>query len=239
LSNALLYPNQQVNKLFAAEGEETLSAVVHEGCIYNIRDDMQKNPYKSIDVIWMEQEKDTLQWYYAYSQTDTAVSPWELNISSFAPLKGSKPIAVPKTLLVGKIYAKSILDYIRTWDMAKPFKEPLSICKDQEYCSLFSVEDRLDLQTINTWGRSGRYEEEIGIAVLFDDLERMVANSKKLNAANAQFLPWIQADAMGKMLFQLKKCLAAKTKNETLQNSVEDHIELVNSSQSRLIGEDV
>ena len=41
--------------------------------IYRIRTNMVTDPYKSIDVAWLVQEKGTLDWVYDYSQTDTGI----------------------------------------------------------------------------------------------------------------------------------------------------------------------
>jgi len=39
----------------------------------------------------------------------------------------------------------------------------------------------------------------VGIAALFEDLQRMVAHSKALNAANPMHLPYRLADMLGKI----------------------------------------
>ncbi len=88
----------------------------------------------------------------------------------------------------------------------------------------------------------------MGIAVLFEDLQRMVAQSKMFNAANPHHLPWRLADMMGmctscayldvsrifyhyfytsgKAIYRLKVTLAEKRDLLALQSSVQqDHEE--------------
>ena len=44
--------------------------------IYHIRSDLEANPYGSVYVTWMSQEKDTLKWLYSYTQTDSGNALW-------------------------------------------------------------------------------------------------------------------------------------------------------------------
>jgi hypothetical protein len=41
--------------------------------IYHIREDMLGNPYRAVQVAWLQQEKGTNQWVYTYTQTDSGM----------------------------------------------------------------------------------------------------------------------------------------------------------------------
>ena len=135
--------NTQVRKMFAATGDGSgggrsggdggvdpatsvtscAPAEWHEGSIYHMNEDMATNPYKSIHVIWLQQEKSSKDWFYSYQQSDNLVSPWELQVSAFQPQSASAikkqsssrdAVHIPKSLLVGKLYSKAVLAYVKT-----------------------------------------------------------------------------------------------------------------------------
>lgn len=47
----------------------------------------------------------------------------------------------------------------------------------------------------------------MGVAVLFNDLDRMINNGKLFNACNNKHLPWRLADALEKCMLSLRRCL--------------------------------
>ena len=238
-SHPSLHVNEQVRKLFASDDGSFVEW--REGSIYHIRPNMRAAPYKAVDVIWFDQELESKNWVYAHMQTDTQCSPWELHSSPYRPKAAVTKDPTPKALLVGKLLPKAILNHIHTWDVAEIFKRKLSLSTDAQYCQLFPrSEDRLDLGVLNTLCTQGRYDTaEVGIAVLFDDLQRMVANSKTLNAANPNFLPFKQADMMEKAISRLKATLADKHGIDSLKEAIKQHKEEAAAAAGPCGGEDI
>ena len=100
-----------------------------------------------------------------------------------------------------------------------------------------SGEDRLDLPCISKLCRKGRYDNDdgggscIGITVLFDDLQKMVQQSKRFNACNRSFLPWRQADMMEQAVLTLKARLAEHHALPSLQSALQQ--DLANAEEDR------
>ena len=135
----------------------------------------------------------------------------------------------------------------------------MSQCRDEEYCALVPApEDRLDLLAIGKLSRKGRYDDSgssssggssdgkgtsggggggaknranIGIVTLFEDLQKMVRNSKRFNDNNRAFLPWRMADMMDKAVFSLKSALASHHGIVSLQNSLQADLDALRESQ--------
>ena len=66
--------------------------------------------------------------------------------------------------------------------------------------------DQLNWSFIEKMEVEGRYESNgnNGLLNLFEDLQRMVDNSKQFNSSNICFLPWRCADMMDKALLDLR-----------------------------------
>jgi hypothetical protein len=124
------------------------------------------------------------------------------------------------------------------FDAAEQFQQDMSNCRDANYCATFpGAEERWDLPRISRLCRQGRYSDDaddasggrayLGILALFQDLARMVQQSKRYNACNAAFLPWRLADMMESAVQRLKRVLAEERDITCLQNSLcEDEREL-------------
>lgn len=83
----------------------------------------------------------------------------------------------------------------------------IKVSEVQEYLDMFpDKKDQLDLTVITSYCSKGRYETDrkgLGIVTLFDDLKRMVKNSKSFNQSNSGFQPYRCADMMEKELLDL------------------------------------
>ncbi len=69
MKHPYLQTNAQVRRLF--QSEEDVTGEWYEGNIYYMNPDWERNPFKSIKVVWLQQEKATDHWLYAYIQTDS------------------------------------------------------------------------------------------------------------------------------------------------------------------------
>jgi hypothetical protein len=50
--------------------------------IYDVRSDYKLQPYLSILVVWLDQDRN-LSWAYKFLQTENECSPWDLEMSSY------------------------------------------------------------------------------------------------------------------------------------------------------------
>eukprot|EP01041_Mallomonas_annulata_P008726 gene8726-18039_t len=240
-----LHVGAQIRRLFAAEPSDASSfdadvedpsvAVSgsmstlgewYEGNIYYTRKDAKTNPYRSILVTWLVQEQGTFDWLYAYSQTDSECSPWDLEVSSFVLAENMRPPVYPKSLRVGTLAPESILNYLKSLDFVYTFQ--MITTEIDEFISMFpDKKDHLDLPTITKLCSKGRYEgaRGVGILTLFDDLQRMVNNSKTFNQCNIHFQPWRLADMLDKELLTLREMLASYHSMTGLLERVEHVLE--------------
>lgn len=69
--------------------------------------------------------------------------------------------------------------------------------------------------------RAAKGTNSVGIGALFEDLARMVANSKAFNACNAHFLPWRMAHMMECAVLGLKARLAREHGIPSLLHSLQ------------------
>jgi len=219
LRSPFLHVGAQVRRLFSNGStrehddensrQPCVSGVWYEGNIYYIRKDIKTNPYNAVTVVWLIQEKDTNDWLYAYTQTDSECSPWDLEISHFVLAENMRPPIYAKALRVGKLTAEPILNHLKSLDFTYPFQMDVSDIK--EYVDMFPDEkDQIDLLKISKLCSKGRYEgaRDVGILTLFDDLQRMVNNGKYFNQCNMSFQPWRLADMLDKELLALRELLA-------------------------------
>ena len=98
---------------------------------------MEENPYCAVHVVWMQQERGTNHWLYAYEQTDpgestlhssvsrfitltnifqfiSVCSPWDLELSTYVLEANIKPPVVPRALLVGTLNPSSVIEFLKT-----------------------------------------------------------------------------------------------------------------------------
>lgn len=80
--------------------------------IYHINQDYRVNPYNSIHVIWLEQEEGTNKWVYEYNQINNLVSPWDIELSTYYLMENVTAPTLPRSLMVGKLSALSIILYV-------------------------------------------------------------------------------------------------------------------------------
>jgi hypothetical protein len=149
-----------------------------------------------------------------------------------------------------------VLFTVRRFDAAEQFDQDMSKCQNADYCAMFpAAEERWDLPRISRLCRQGRYSDDadnasagsgsgsgkhslrgggahLGILALFQDLARMVQQSKRYNACNAAFLPWRLADMMECAVQRLKRVLAEERGIVCLQNSLrEDQREMLQQAE--------
>jgi len=214
LKQPILRFGAQVRKLFATE--DGSCGYWEEGSVYSVSPTLLTDPYQSMRVVWLSQEKETEDWVFAYTQTDCVVSPWEIEASVYVLEEHNlKSQTLPSVLRIGALTPGSVLDYFRGLDFTDLFR--YNVQSSSEYCEMFpNMEDQLDLHVINRWLNQGRYHgnrntpsASLGIATLFRDLDLMIANAKRFNQCNAAFLPWRQADMAEHALKRLRTELVA------------------------------
>jgi len=214
LKQPILRFGAQVRKLFAAE--DGSRGIWEEGSVYFVSPTLLTDPYQSMRVVWLSQEKETEDWVFAYTQTDCIVSPWEIEASVYVLEDHNlRSQTLPSVLRIGALTPGSVLDYFRSSDFSDIFR--YRVQQSDEYCAMFpNKDDQLDLHVISGWLNQGRYHGDrntpsavIGIATLFRDLDLMVLNAKRFNQCNAAFLPWRQADMAEHSLKRLRIELVA------------------------------
>jgi len=150
---------------------------VHLCSIYHVRRNIEDNPYGGILVVWLVQELGHNNWVYDYNQTDNECSPWDLEISDFVLPEHVVSPDLPRELTETLPTATAILSYLYNMDFSYVFKYQVSVI--DEYCSLFPLpKDQLDFGALRMRAKSGVYDGRDGLYLLFDDLDRMVANCK-------------------------------------------------------------
>ena len=123
-------------------------------------------------------------------------------------------------------------------DFVYTFEINLSVCS--EFLKLFpDAKDHLDLPKISKLCGQGRYEagRGVGILTLFDDLQRMVNNSKAFNHCNKDFQPWRLADMLDKELLVLRELLAGNHNMPALLEQVATARELEEERGEEEVGE--
>jgi hypothetical protein len=185
-----------------------------EGIVYYIAPDMESNPWESVRVAWVDKEKETCRWHYAFEQCHNQVSPWELELSAYvlperiADIKGPE---LPAALLVLPFSARDIVDHIRSFDFAWPFM--LDLTQIDEYTSAFPDEaDQLDLLKLSQRTETDFYGppsaiEGVKLLALFADLKAMCAHGKQFNKGNETFQTWCCIDMVEMSVHDLERRL--------------------------------
>lgn len=199
-----------------------------EGIVYHSSPDLATNPYNAISVVWTGQERGTKEWIYLYNQSSNECSPWDLEISRFKRHSHQyRPFKLPKSITgVGHLSAQTILDFLTDHDSAHLFLIPMADLS-HEWREMFpDKKDSLNLIILQTNFGRGRYNGSVGITTLFRDLELMVANGKRFNACNRDFLTWRQIDMYEKTVNLVKRHVAASHNIASLRESVQEQIKL-------------
>jgi hypothetical protein len=205
-----------VRRLFASEDggdDENEAGEWLEGIVYHCpsRDELKRDPYNAVSVVWTSQEAVSLAWVYSYSQASCECSPWDLEATPFKKnVHRYRPPALPRCFSVGTLDAASIIDYLKQCNASEQFNCDV-VTEFPAFREQFPDKaDWLDLKVIAKQAARGRYDgsDHVGIATLFRDLERMVANSKTFNSKNQDFLPWRMADMMEKTVLHIKQHIA-------------------------------
>lgn len=74
---------------------------------------MKEDPYSSVSVVWLDQESNPRQWFYAYHQLDNLCSPWDLQLSAFVLPENVRPVSLPRALTLGSVTAEAVLSYLQ------------------------------------------------------------------------------------------------------------------------------
>ena len=191
-----------------------------EGSIYAIRADFRTNPFRSISILWCEQEIVGENWVYSYNQTDNLVSPWDIELSEYCSIEDVHPPTLPRALKIGCPSPIAILLYLYKLDYADGFK----ICMQDvsEFCAIFPDQaDQLDLLQLSTWCNNGKYSDGdgLGLSVLFADLYHMIRNAKQYNSSNINFLPWRLCDAFEATVNWLETSLSLSSTGKVLKQT--------------------
>lgn len=228
-----------VRRMFAVEeggeggeDEQEQQAEWLEGTVYHASQDLAVNPYNAISVIWTGQEQGTNDWIYLYNQSSNECSPWDLEASRFKRLDHKyKPLKLPNCITgAGALSPQSIVDFLEMHDAAPLFSLTMSDLSEEWRHMFPDKKDWLDIGVLkkscdNRRGKS-RYEGDLGIMALFRDLELMVANGKRFNASNRDFLVWRQIDMFEKAVILVKREVAATHNIASLRESVNDQMKM-------------
>lgn len=198
-------PGRQVTVRFPAPTEaDPLAAEVYEGRIYHVgpsfkKEDYKRTAYKSLHVVWYEQEVVTRKWRIDYQQTDNQLSPWEVDdgVSSFVRPENIDLYVLPPPFLST---AKEVISYLRQSEAGQQFKVPVSRRCNPDYYR--KVREPLDLSTMSAREKAGEYKHSKGVAKLWSDLKQMVKNAKSYNAAER--FEWRCADMLEREARRLK-----------------------------------
>ena len=223
----------------------------YEGRIYELSPDYQTNPYQAVKVLWLEQDKESKDWVYAYTQTDTLLSTWEVFPSLFVEeedLLSNKAarrscLAVPSSFYRAPISPLALVKALKRLDSASPFLD-FDVRHIPTFCAMFPAEgDQLTLHVIEHYVKEGRYDEgpssspssssssssssesSFAFDLLFQDLERMVTNGKAFNDENRCFLVWRLMDAFEVALGKAKQRLVGHGDEEERKRASKDYLD--------------
>ncbi len=198
-------PGRQVTVRFPAPCEEDpLAADVYEGRIYHVGPSFKKDvykhtPYKSLHVVWYEQEVVTRKWRIDYQQTDNQLSPWEIDdgVSAFVrPENIDLYVIAPPFLST----PREVISYLRQSEAGQQFKTPVSRRFNPDYYR--KIKEPLDLSTLSAREKAGEYKGARGVTKLWSDLKLIVKNAKSYNAQER--FEWRCADMLEREARRLK-----------------------------------
>jgi len=198
-------PGRQVTVRFPAPTEaDPLASDVYEGRIYHVgpsfkKDEYKRTPYKSLHVVWYEQEVVTRKWRIDYQQTDNCLSPWEVDdgVSAFVRPENIDLYVLPPPFLST---AREVISYLRQSEAGQQFKVPVSRRYNPDYYR--KVREPLDLGTMFAREKAGEYKHSRGAAKLWSDLKLIVKNAKSYNAPER--FEWRCADMLEREARRLK-----------------------------------
>jgi hypothetical protein len=178
-------PGRQVSVRFPAPTDaDPMNAEVYEGRIYHVGPSFKKDiypatPFKSLHVIWYDQEVVTHKWRIDYQQTDNQLSPWEVDdgVSLYV-----RPENIDLYVISTPFFdsAKNVISYLRQSEAGQQFKTPVSRRANPDYFR--RVREPLDLGTMSARERAGEYAGITGASKLWSDLKLVVKNAKSYNA---------------------------------------------------------
>jgi hypothetical protein len=152
--------------------------------------------YKSVSVVWYNQDADTEAWFIDCRQEGNELSPWQVSTDKLPFVRVSDSFCQEVPALSSP---KAVLDYVCSLEASGPFLKPVAKTETAYYGR---IKQPIDLGTMTKRAvAGGKYED--GSESLWSDLRLLIFNAKLFNQPITSFFR--MADMLEVEVRKLKK----------------------------------
>ena len=174
----------------------------NEGRVYNVSPrttelklNWPRSLYKSVQIIWYNQDADTEAWFIDFRQEANELSPWQVSTDKLPFVRVSDSFChdVPSLST-----PKAVLEYVCSLEASGPFLKPVAKSESAYYGR---IKQPMDLALMTKRANEGMYDN--GTESLWSDLRLVIFNAKLFNQPITSF--YRMADMLEVEVRKLKK----------------------------------